>query len=368
MSYLVLKDLEKKYTKKGEMIVKKINLEIYQGEFLVLLGPSGCGKTTTMRMISGLEEVTGGDILLEGKSIVDLAPRDRGVSMIFQNYAVWPHMTVYDNIAYALKLRKMKKPEIEKIVNEVATIADIVPYLKRYPTQLSGGQRQRVAVARALAVKPKLFLMDEPLSNLDAKLRVSMRTELKNIHLNSGSTSIFVTHDQSEAMSLADRIVVMRNGIIEQVGTPDEVYHESETMFVASFIGTPPTNFLNVNVTEENGRVFAVNDAVRVPVDGDLAEALRAYSGKSVIMGIRPENFLLSKTDEDFPTLTKLTIDIVEPQGSHTIMFTHIGDAGVKIMSTTLFDVKHGEEFFVGVKPGKVLFFDPETEKRIRPE
>lgn len=365
MSYLVLKDLEKKYSPKGELVVKKINLSINQGEFLVLLGPSGCGKTTTMRMISGLESVTGGDILLDGKSIIGLEPRNRGISMIFQNYAVWPHMTVYDNIAYALKLRKMKKEEIKKIVYEVAEISDIVPYLKRYPTQLSGGQRQRVAVARALAVRPKLFLMDEPLSNLDAKLRVAMRTDLKQIHQDTGSTSIFVTHDQSEAMSLADRIVVMRNGTIEQVGTPDEVYHDSETMFVASFIGTPPTNFFTVTVLCEEDRVFIQNDAFRFEITDPIKLSLRPYNGKKVALGIRPENFLLEH-EITGPSLGSAKIEIVEPQGSHTIMFTHIGDVGVKIMSTTRFDVKPGEQFALGVKPGRMLFFDTETERRIK--
>lgn len=365
MSYLILKDLEKKYTPKGDMIVKKINLSIQQGEFLVLLGPSGCGKTTTLRMISGLEQVTGGDILLDGKSIVHLQPKDRGVSMIFQSYAVWPHMTVYDNIAYALKLRKMKKEEIKRIVYEVAEISDIVPYLKRYPTQLSGGQRQRVAVARALAVKPKLFLMDEPLSNLDAKLRVAMRTELKQIHMNTGSTSIFVTHDQSEAMSLADRIVIMRNGTIEQIGTPQEVYHASETMFVASFIGTPPTNFIPVWVEAEQERLFVKNEAFSLEVTETVKLRLRSYVGKEVILGIRPENFILSDRDE-ISSIGKVKVEIVEPQGSYTIIFTHVGNTGVKIMSTALFDIPVGREYYLQINPKKMLFFDTETEQRIQ--
>lgn len=365
MSYLILKDLEKKYSSKGEMIVKKINLSIQKGEFLVLLGPSGCGKTTTLRMISGLEQVTGGDILLDGKSIIHLQPKDRGVSMIFQNYAVWPHMTVYDNIAYALKLRKMKKEEIKQIVHEVAEIADIVPYLKRYPTQLSGGQRQRVAVARALAVKPKLFLMDEPLSNLDAKLRVAMRTELKQIHMNTGSTSIFVTHDQSEAMSLADRIVVMRNGVIEQIGTPNEVYHESETMFVASFIGTPPANFIPVWVVSEQERLYIKNDTFSLEITEPVKLRLRGYVGKEVILGIRPENLTLSDTGGDY-SIGKVKAEIVEPQGSHTIVFTHVGNTGVKIMSAALFDIPVGTEYDLQINPKKMLFFDTETEQRIQ--
>ena len=267
MSYLVLKDLEKRYSKNGPLIVNKMNLSIEKGEFIVFLGPSGCGKTTTIRMISGLEEVSGGDILIEGESILNKKPRDRGVSMIFQSYAVWPHMTVIDNIAYPLKLKKVPKDEIKKRVYAAAEAADITALLDRYPAQMSGGQRQRVAVARAIVVKPKIFLMDEPLSNLDAKLRVSMRTELKNIHNKEHSTTIFVTHDQSEAMSLADRIVVMNKGVIEQIGTPMEVYHDSATKFVASFIGTPPTNFFSVKLESLGNELFAVSKGFKYKIN-----------------------------------------------------------------------------------------------------
>ena len=208
MSYLEIKNLQKKYTKDGPLVVNNMNLSIEKGEFIVFLGPSGCGKTTTIRMISGLEDISGGEILIDGEDVIGKKPKDRGVSMIFQSYAIWPHMTVFDNIAYPLKLQKVPKAEIKKRVTAAAEATDIVGLLNRYPAQMSGGQRQRVAVSRAIVVKPKIFLMDEPLSNLDAKLRVSMRTELKNIHIQQNSTSIFVTHDQSEAMSLADRIVV----------------------------------------------------------------------------------------------------------------------------------------------------------------
>lgn len=223
MSYLEIKNLQKKYTKDGPLVVNNMNLSIEKGEFIVFLGPSGCGKTTTIRMISGLEDISGGEILIDGEDVIGKKPKDRGVSMIFQSYAIWPHMTVFDNIAYPLKLQKVPKAEIKKRVTAAAEATDIVGLLNRYPAQMSGGQRQRVAVSRAIVVKPKIFLMDEPLSNLDAKLRVSMRTELKNIHIQQNSTSIFVTHDQSEAMSLADRIVVMYKGKIEQIGTPMEV-------------------------------------------------------------------------------------------------------------------------------------------------
>ena len=262
MSYLEIKNLQKKYTKDGPLVVNNMNLSIEKGEFIVFLGPSGCGKTTTIRMISGLEDISGGEILIDGEDVIGKKPKDRGVSMIFQSYAIWPHMTVFDNIAYPLKLQKVPKDEIKKRVTAAAEATDIVGLLNRYPAQMSGGQRQRVAVSRAIVVKPKIFLMDEPLSNLDAKLRVSMRTELKNIHIQQNSTSIFVTHDQSEAMSLADRIVVMYKGRIEQIGTPMEVYQDSATRFVAEFIGTPPTNFFVTKIEKTADGLMAVNDDI----------------------------------------------------------------------------------------------------------
>ena len=237
MATLELMDIAKRFSK-DVWGVKKMDLEVNNKEFIVLLGPSGCGKTTTMRMVAGLEEVTRGTILLDGKDITDIPPRERGISMVFQNYAIWPHMTVFDNIAFSLKLKKMPDAAIKQRVQETADMVKIGNLLKRLPGQLSGGQQQRVALARALAVKPKLFLMDEPLSNLDAKLRVIMRTELKAIHQETEATSIFVTHDQSEAMSMADRIVVMRAGEIVQIGSPEDVYNQSASIFVAGFIGT----------------------------------------------------------------------------------------------------------------------------------
>ena len=250
MATLELIDLAKRYPK-NIWGVKKMDLEVKDKEFIVLLGPSGCGKTTTMRMVAGLEEVTKGTILLDGRDITDIQPHHRNVSMVFQNYAIWPHMTVYENIAFPLKLNKIPGSEIKQRVQETADMVKIGELLKRLPGQLSGGQQQRVALARALAVKPRLFLMDEPLSNLDAKLRVVMRTELKAIHQQTEASSIFVTHDQSEAMSMADRIVIMKDGVIVQIGTPDDVYFRSANMFVAGFIGTPPSNFFTVKCALE---------------------------------------------------------------------------------------------------------------------
>ncbi|RLD07035.1 MAG: sugar ABC transporter ATP-binding protein, partial [Chloroflexi bacterium] len=258
MATLEIKNLTKKFGRKV-IAVDNISLEVHDQEFLVLLGPSGCGKTTTMRMIAGLEEVTDGTILIDGVDVTELPPRKRNVSMVFQNYAIWPHMTVYENISYALKLKHMSKDEIDRIVHEVAGMTKITELLERLPTQLSGGQQQRVAVARAIAVSPKVFLMDEPLSNLDAKLRVSMRTELKTIHASAKATTVFVTHDQSEAMSIADRIVIMKDGKIIQIGSPEEVYEKSTDLFVADFIGTPPTNFFDVELKKSRETLHLVH-------------------------------------------------------------------------------------------------------------
>lgn len=358
MAYLKLEGIKKVFGK-DIVAVENFDIEIEQGEFIVFLGPSGCGKSTTMRMIAGLESVTEGDILLEGKSIINLEPRDRGISMIFQSYAVWPHMTVYGNVAYALKLRKMTKEQIDEAVQEVAMICDIKQYLHRYPNQLSGGQRQRVAVARAIAIKPKLFLMDEPLSNLDAKLRVAMRTDLKRIHQELKSTSIFVTHDQSEALSLADRIVVMNHGYIEQVGTPNEIYHKSASMFVAKFIGSPPSNFLVTKVELREKKVVLVHPEFEFPMKGKLAKTLKEnYLNKEVFLAVRPENFTIDKGG-----MIKTTVKIIEPQGSHIVINVNIGDVEVKAVSNIL-DLKTNQEIMLGFSDS-ISLFDTATERRI---
>jgi multiple sugar transport system ATP-binding protein len=359
MSYLELKHIKKVYNN-NVTAVNDFSLTVEKGEFIVFLGPSGCGKSTTMRMIAGLESVTEGDILLDKESIILKEPKDRHISMIFQSYAVWPHMTVYNNIAYPLKLQKKSKEEIDTIVNEVAEISDIKQYLHRYPSQLSGGQRQRVAVARAIAVKPKLFLMDEPLSNLDAKLRVSMRTDLKKIHQNLGSTSVFVTHDQSEALSLADRIVVMNKGVIEQIGTPNEIYHDSETVFVAKFIGSPPSNFLSVKVEKKQSKVLLVHAAFSLEVKGNIAKTLeKQYNDKDIYLAIRPELFTVVEKGN-----IKTVVDIVEPQGSHVVFNCKIGEDSIKVVSNVL-DLMPNQNIQLTISDNYLLF-DKETEKRIR--
>jgi multiple sugar transport system ATP-binding protein len=367
MSYLELRDLRKRYAKDGPLIVNDMNLSIEKGEFIVFLGPSGCGKTTTIRMISGLEDVTGGDILVDGESVLDKKPRDRGVSMIFQSYAIWPHMTVFDNIAYPLKLQKVGRAEIKSRVEAAAEATGIGSLLDRYPGQMSGGQRQRVAVSRAIVVKPKIFLMDEPLSNLDAKLRVSMRTELKRIHIKENATTIFVTHDQAEAMSMADRIIVMYQGKIEQIGTPMDIYRNSASRFVASFIGTPPTNFFEAAIGKKDGGFYASTEHFSYKVPASLNAAVAPYEGKKAVLGIRPEFIALSpdmKKTEGY--LCDTVIDIAEPQGSYSILIAHIGGEEVKIVNSDLMEIAVNTNVSLNVKDEQVMFFDSDTGLRIK--
>jgi len=361
MAELKLTHVTKRFGK-DVLAVKDLSLDVHDGEFLVLLGPSGCGKTTAMRMVAGLEEVTEGTILIDDVEVTDLPPRKRDISMIFQNYAVWPHMTVFDNIAYALKLKKIDKSTIETTVNDVATMVKIGNLLERYPSQLSGGQQQRVAVARAIAVKPKVFLMDEPLSNLDAMLRITMRTELKAIHANTEATTVFVTHDQAEALSMADRIVVMKDGEIVQVGTPDEVYDQSATVFVASFIGTPPTNFIDVELAQQNGSYHVISQDMDLTLDEVQAALLIEHGKSSYIVGVRPENIL--QVDEEDAVLSATCL-VSEPQGSHQIVAFEVDDKLLKIVAPPQPRVNSGDMVHMSFKPGSEAFFDKETGIRI---
>lgn len=361
MAVLQLNDLAKQYNRKV-WGVRKMDLEVKDKEFIVFLGPSGCGKTTCMRMIAGLEETTRGEIILDGRDITDLQPRDRNISMVFQNYAIWPHMTVFDNIAFALKLKGLPRDEIRKTVEEVAGMVKIENLLDRIPGQMSGGQQQRVALARALAVKPKLFLMDEPLSNLDAKLRVVMRTELKAIHQRTGATSIFVTHDQSEAMSMADRIVIMKDGEIIQVGTPDDVYFRSANMFVAGFIGTPPTNFFPVELAKEKEKGGLRHRRFTLPLESDTFASLSSGGRKELVLGIRPEDFHLASGDSG---VIKSEVLVVEPQGSHQIVALEMDQQIVKITVPSDRKLSPGEAVSFDLDYQHLHFFDKETEMRI---
>src|SRR5213079_1972723 len=300
--------------------VRGIDLDIADKEFVVLVGPSGCGKTTTLRMIAGLEEVSGGEIAVDGEVVNDVPPKDRDMAMVFQNYALYPHMTVYDNMAFGLKMRKFPKADIEKRVSEAATLLGIPDLLKRKPRQLSGGQRQRVAVGRAIVRHPQVFLFDEPLSNLDAKLRVQMRVELKRLHERLETTAIYVTHDQVEAMTLGDRVVVMKDGWIQQVGEPLELYGRPANKFVAGFIGSPSMNFLDVKVADANGALWAEAHGLRVKVPPAHTSRLMPYKGQQVTLGVRPEDLQLASGSDPSEYVFDAVVDVVEPLGSEILL------------------------------------------------
>jgi len=309
--------------------VRSIDLDIPNNEFVVLVGPSGCGKSTTLRMIAGLEEVTSGDILIDGELVNDLPPKDRDIAMVFQNYALYPHMTAYENMSFGLRLRKTAKAEIRQRVEHAARILDITDLLDRRPKALSGGQRQRVAMGRAIVRNPKVFLFDEPLSNLDAKLRVQMRTEIKRVHQKVKTTTVYVTHDQVEAMTLADRVVVMNKGRIEQIGPPQELYHRPRTHFVAGFIGSPAMNFIPCRL-ERNGAglTVRVSDAISLPVPAPLAPRYQAAAGRELILGLRPEHLTEPRHgDHDADCCFAVTLDVVEPMGMETMVFFTVNRA-----------------------------------------
>jgi multiple sugar transport system ATP-binding protein len=303
--------------------VRGVSLHIPDKEFVVLVGPSGCGKSTTLRMIAGLEEVTAGDILIGGDIVNDVPPKDRDIAMVFQNYALYPHMTVFENMSFGLKLRRIPKAEIRARVEQAAKILDISSLLDRRPKQLSGGQRQRVAMGRAIVRNPKVFLFDEPLSNLDAKLRVQMRTEIKRVHQQVKTTTIYVTHDQVEAMTLADRVVVMNNGRIEQVGRPHDLYHRPKTKFVAGFIGSPAMNFIPAQLSRNGeGLMLRLSGELTLPVPASHAARYQSSAGKELIFGLRPEHITEPRGETRDPRCEfTVTLDVVEPMGMETMVF-----------------------------------------------
>jgi multiple sugar transport system ATP-binding protein len=305
--------------------VAGIDLDISDREFVVLVGPSGCGKTTTLRMIAGLEEATSGEIYIGDQLVNDVPPKDRDIAMVFQNYALYPHMTVYENMSFGLRLKKFPKPEIKERVENAARILDITDLLGRRPKQLSGGQRQRVAMGRAIVRNPKVFLFDEPLSNLDAKLRVQMRTEIKKVHQKVTTTTVYVTHDQVEAMTLADRVVVMNGGKIEQIGTPNDVYHHPKTRFVAGFIGSPAMNFMPCRLVDGNGTAglsVKLSDKLSFPVPQDRVARYRPQAGRELLFGLRPED-IIEKRGELPPgrAAFEAQLDVVEPMGMETMVY-----------------------------------------------
>jgi multiple sugar transport system ATP-binding protein len=351
-----LKSVVKKYG--NVQVVHGIDLEVAEKEFVVLVGPSGCAKSTTLRMVAGLEEITGGEITIDGRVCNNIAPKDRDVAMVFQNYALYPHLNVYENIAFGLRIRKENKATIESSVKEVADILGLTDYLERRPADLSGGQRQRVAMGRAIVRHPKVFLFDEPLSNLDAKLRTQMRAEIKRLHKRLGVTSIYVTHDQVEAMTLADRIVVMQDGRIEQIGTPMDLFNNPVNVFVAGFIGSPPMNQIDAVVqSSKSGKFVEIDGAkIKLPKLKELDDA----DGQTVVIGMRPEHFELSKVKgaNNLP----VNLDLVETLGSEALLHAMVADTPFVVKAETNGSVEHLQDIkFVSINTDLIKVFNKET-------
>jgi len=365
MARVVLKNVTKKF--KDVVAVDDVSIDIKDKEFAVLVGPSGCGKTTTLRTVAGLEEVTSGEIYIEEKLVNDIPPKDRDIAMVFQNYALYPHMDVYNNMAFGLKLRKFPKEQIDQRVQEAAEILGIEKLLKRRPKELSGGQRQRVAVGRAIVRKPKVFLFDEPLSNLDAKLRVAMRAEISKLHHRLGATIIYVTHDQIEAMTMATRIFILNDGKLQQEGHPLDVYQSPSNQFVAGFIGSPAMNFIPATLQKEDSAYFIDATSFKVKLPRDFHKALSGYAGKKVTFGVRPEDFHDKKY---FPQATadntiKAKIEVVEPLGDEVLFYLVCGKHSLvaKLDSRTRAQV--GDELEVALEMTETHIFDPEDEKTL---
>ena len=367
MASLSLKGIQKIYPN-GFHAVKDFNLDIEDKEFIIFVGPSGCGKSTTLRMIAGLEDISGGTLEIDGKVMNDVEPKDRDIAMVFQNYALYPHMTVYDNMAFGLKLRKVPKDEIDKKVREAARILDLEKLLDRKPKALSGGQRQRVAMGRAIVRKPKVFLMDEPLSNLDAKLRVQMRIEIAKLHENLGATIIYVTHDQTEAMTLGTRIVVMKDGVVQQVDTPQNLYTKPCNLFVAGFIGSPQMNFLDAEVKVNGSDVTLSVGGHELPVPADKKQALidKGYAGKTVILGIRPEDVHVAATftGENAGTVHS-TINVYELLGAEVFLYFDVAGTQVTARVGSGTELRSGDKASFTFDMSKIHIFDKETELTI---
>jgi multiple sugar transport system ATP-binding protein len=364
MAQVVLKELNKKYDEVHA--VKDVNLTIRDKEFMVLVGPSGCGKTTTLRMVAGLEEITSGEIAIGDRIVNDLPPKDRDIAMVFQNYALYPHMSVYDNMAFGLKMRKFPKPEIQKRVQDAAEILGIQELLKRKPRQLSGGQRQRVAVGRAIVRHPQVFLFDEPLSNLDAKLRVQMRVELKRLHERLETTAIYVTHDQVEAMTLGSRVVVMKDGWVQQVGEPMEIYAKPLNKFVAGFIGSPSMNFIPVTLTDGSGALFAEAAGIKIKVSPQKVQSLMAYKGQSVTLGVRPEDLRVGASSDSADLSFEAVVEVVEPLGAEILLDTKAANQQIVARVEPSVKTRSHEKIRLTFIPDRIHFFDTKTEQVIK--
>ena len=368
MASLSLKHIYKKYPG-GVTAVSDFCLEIKDKEFIIFVGPSGCGKSTTLRMIAGLEEITEGELYIGDKLMNDIAPKDRDIAMVFQNYALYPHMTVYENMAFGLKLRKTPKEEIKRRVEEAAEILGITHLLDRKPKAMSGGQKQRVALGRAIVRNPKVFLLDEPLSNLDAKLRATMRTELTKIHNRVGTTFVYVTHDQVEAMTMATRIVVMKDGFIQQVDTPQNLYDKPVNMFVAGFIGTPQMNFINALLEKKDEDVYLTFEghSLKLPVEKANDPAIADYIGKEVVAGIRPEcihdePIYLSTMSEN---VIDVDVDVTELMGAEIYLYLSVGEQNMTARVSSRSQARAGDKISVAIEVSRIHLFDKDTQQYI---
>lgn len=370
MAKVSLKSVSKVFDNKV-IAVNHINLDIKDREFFVLVGPSGCGKSTILRLIAGLDEPTEGDIYIDNNLVNDLSPKDRDVAMVFQNYALYPHMKVYDNLSFALRLRKYSKSVIEDKVKDAAGILGIDSLLPRKPSELSGGESQRVAVGRAIVRAPKVFLFDEPLSNLDAKLRVQMRAEIKKLHRELGTTMIYVTHDQIEAMTMGQRIVILNKGEVQQIDTPLNLYNKPANVFVAGFIGNPPMNFIRGTITSSNGYIF-VSGNIRISLSSDSKKQLTGYEGKEVILGLRPDDIYeevtskgLLKTKTFSKETLKLIVEFIELMGNESLVYGKIDDISLVMRAPADLHCNRGKSINVHLDLAKLHWFDCITEKRI---
>ncbi len=371
MASLSIRDVYKTYAN-GVPVLKGIDIDIEDGQFLILVGGSGCGKSTLLNMIAGLETVTRGEILIDGKVVNDLSPKERDIAMVFQSYALYPSMTVRENISFGLKIRKVPKIEQKQIVERVSEMLQIAHLLDRKPGQLSGGQRQRVAMGRALARDPVLFLFDEPLSNLDAKLRIEMRSEIKLMHQRLGTTIVYVTHDQIEAMTLGDRIVVMKDGVVQQFGSPQEIYDSPANLFVASFIGAPPMNFISGKLLEQSGALGleletgAMRGLLKLPFD---ARQLRGQIGREVIVGLRPERITdgrgAHQGEASCLQPIEVVVDVTEPTGPDTHVFAQVNGKRIVSRVHPAAEPKPGQHFTLLFDVSKAIVFDPATQMRI---
>jgi multiple sugar transport system ATP-binding protein len=359
MARVVLDELTKRYPGATANSVDKLNIDIADGEFLCLVGPSGCGKTTALRMIAGLEDISGGRLLINDKVVNDMSPRDRDIAMVFQSYALYPHMSVYDNMAFGLQLRKQPKEQIDKAVHEAARILDLERFLERKPGALSGGQRQRVALGRAIVREPAAFLMDEPLSNLDAKLRVQTRAEIARLHQRLAATMIYVTHDQVEAMTMGDRIAVMSEGLLQQIGTPKDLYESPRNLFVAGFIGSPSMNFVDLKLVEDGGTPRLAGEGMEVRLDDRRATQLRDSGLATVTVGVRPEHLSVGSPDGPGVTLAA-KVDVIEFLGNEELIHAISDGRDVVAIVDAGTGLKVGSSVTLNAPPNRVHLFNPE--------